>query len=69
MDFEIEMTDSAYTDLDEAIYYYEVQPEGLGFKFYENVLIQFEKLKINSQYYQFYVEIFRRILLINFLIW
>lgn len=66
MDFEIVMMDPAYDDLDEAIYYYESQSQGLGSRFYQDVLLQFEKLKTKPQYYKFYVENFRRILLDKF---
>jgi hypothetical protein len=65
MDFEIIMTDPAYDDLDEAIYY-ESQSQDLGSRFYQDVLLQFEKLKVKPQYYKFYVEDFRRILLEKF---
>ena len=36
MDFEIVMMDPAYDDLDEAIYYYESQSQGLGSRFYQD---------------------------------
>ena len=44
----------------------ESQSEGLGSRFFDDVLIQLKKLKINPQYYRFYVEDFRRILLDKF---
>lgn len=66
MTYKIEITESAYNDISEAFYYYENISANLGEKFYNDLLQQLHYLESNPNYYGFYTENFRRILLDKF---
>ena len=66
MAFKVVVTEDAYIELVEAIYYYESKSLGLGERFFNNYKKKIKELSKNPLYFSFYIEDFRRISFDNF---
>ena len=66
MEFNLEITEAAKSDIIDAVYYYQNISESLAERFYAEVIDSLEAIKKHPAYFSYYNEPFRRLLLKHF---